>query len=226
MAKRKSITKQRVNHEPAFKKRKLSKSEQEINESEEDEDGYLLTSELDYDMQSAVQALRHDDPSVYDPKHSFVGHTTQIDDTNTDSYPWVKQLDDKQDDSFLQTFFAQQLWKCKDENVLSSMETHRGYKGREHNLDDTALSEDDRDVDKQNDFEREWQKKQSLEFEKEINQQMDKQKHACAALNNHQNHKTIGNTTQKNNALDDLDAKQIIMTDDEAKLLDFLEESD
>merc|ERR1712154_372445 len=110
------------------------------------------------------------------------------DDINHANYPWVKQLNDTEQDTFLKQFFSEQLWKCKDDKTLSSIPVHRGYHGSEHNLDAVDLNEDDRDVDKQNDFERDWQKKNSLEFEKEINTQINKQNNNKSLIN-HQNHK-------------------------------------
>ena len=40
--------------------------------------------------------------------------------------------------------------------MLSNIEIYRGFKRIKHNLDDIDLSDNDQDILKQNNFEREW----------------------------------------------------------------------
>ena len=192
-------TKRRLEHangkQTKTKRRKLNNSKLESDDDEEeDEDGHLLTSKLDKEIQSGLYALRTKDPLIYDREHSFIknNHNNSKADTK---YQWVKQFDDEEQDTFLQQFFSNQLWRCKDEKLLTSIGVHRGYEGTQHNLDEINLSEDDQTIDKQNDFEREWQKKNALESEKEINAQIQKQKHnenSIKAVNKNDNeHKQI-----------------------------------
>eukprot|EP01084_Bolivina_argentea_P217827 369778_1 len=185
MSQKRKLSEQPPTDDFASKRRKISDKSDEEQEVEDD-DGCLLTSELDYDIQTGLHALRNNNPLIYDSNYNFIENNEKKEmttDTNDNKYPWVKQLDDNEQDRFLQTFFSKQLWKCKDENdkILTSIPVHRGYKGFKHNLDDIDLSDDDINVDKQNDFERQWQQKNALQFEKETIEQNNK------LLNDHQN---------------------------------------
>jgi len=217
---------------PPTKKPKLSTRKHEGGdegkEGEEDDD--LWTAEIDYDMQTALHALRTKHPLIYDQRHNFI-HDQLQDAASTSvkaekavhrgssssSYPWVQQLHDNQEDDFLQKFFSQQLWKCTDKRKLSRIEVHRNYKGTQHNLDDVDLSDDDRQLDEQNDFEREWQQQNATVFEQEINEQLRRQQHNQTQTQTPTETQTESETetqhTSTNNNLD-------------ASVLAFLEESD
>lgn len=89
--------------QPPKKKRKVVTQTQEEQEQEEDDNGCLLTKQLDYDIQTGLHAIRNDDPLIYNRDHSFINSTKsdQIAKQNNNKYPWVKQLENDEQDTFL-----------------------------------------------------------------------------------------------------------------------------
>ena len=66
------------------------------------------------------------------------------------------------------------------------MGVHRGYEGVEHELDDIDLSDDDREMQRQNEFERKMQQKVQEDAERENKEQLDIQKEFTQRLQTQQ----------------------------------------
>ena len=119
--------------QPPKKKRKLTTTVQQEQAQEiEDNDGSLLSNELDYQIQTGLYALRNQDPLIYDRDHSFIKSVIDDNDDNdgndgnddsandnekkqsgNNKYPWVKQLDDPEEDKFLQQLIKLNIWIWK-----------------------------------------------------------------------------------------------------------------
>lgn len=97
------------------------------------------------------------------------------------------------------------------------------------------MSDDDKNIDKQNDFERNWQKKNSLQFEKEIHEQINMKQHQTSykQTDKQQTEKKSDKPSTiklqnkpKPTKSDNNDTKKTEKSEDDLKVLAFLEDSD
>lgn len=89
----------------------------------------MLDDTLDYQIQSAIYALRNKDPNIYDENYYFIKPNESKNDKNDINDKWVNQTNNKNDENFLKQFFKNKLWKLDDKDNLSNLESYRGYSG-------------------------------------------------------------------------------------------------